>query len=87
MQMETAIREAITHARGSNEEYFVVWSPEHHDRPGQHYHTCNQKELNTYFCGAKVVLSTADTYLVEGAKRKEAEEIADWQSTYEVFTR
>lgn len=58
MTCECAIYEARKRIgkqpRGNREGIYVVWSPEAHDLPRQHFHPCTEEDLDTFFDGAEV---------------------------------
>jgi hypothetical protein len=55
MSEKRAYEVASKRAKRDRREWFVVWSIEDHDPPGQHYHVSDDFDLETYYLGAEVV--------------------------------
>ena len=59
---QDAIRKALKLSRKNMRPYFVVYSPNENDVPGNDYHAVSDYDLECWFCGCQVLFATDDYY-------------------------
>lgn len=58
---EKALKHAINKSLRSHAvPYYVVYSPNEYDEPGNDYHVANDYELDTYFAGSQILHCSED---------------------------
>ena len=57
-----AQKKAIKLSKRKNKDYFVVYSPNENDMPGNDYHVSNEIDLECFYSGCQVLFATEDYY-------------------------
>ena len=57
-----AQRKALELSRRNKRDYFVVYSPNEYDIPGNDYHVSSEIDLDGFYNGCQVLFATEDYY-------------------------
>ena len=57
---QQALNEALRLSKKLGREFFVVFSKDEYDIPGNNYHVCNDSGLDTFYQGCEVLHSSYD---------------------------
>jgi hypothetical protein len=60
--LNLATKRAIELSKRKQRDYFVVYSKNEEDIPGNDYHVASDYDIEAWFCGCQILFATEDYY-------------------------